>query len=43
LKYGFNLVTGNTENHLILINLKNKKISGQDAQDRLEKAGITVK
>jgi glycine hydroxymethyltransferase len=42
LKYGFNLVTGNTENHLILINLKNKKISGQDAQDRLEKAGITV-
>jgi glycine hydroxymethyltransferase len=42
LKYGFNLVTGGTENHLILIDLRNKKVSGQEAQDRLEKAGITV-
>jgi len=42
LKYGFNLVSGGTDNHLILINLINKGISGAEAQDRLEKAGITV-
>ncbi|OGZ23516.1 MAG: serine hydroxymethyltransferase [Candidatus Nealsonbacteria bacterium RIFCSPHIGHO2_12_FULL_38_18] len=39
---GFNLVTGGTDNHLILIDLRNKKISGKEAQIRLEKAGITV-
>lgn len=42
LKYGFNLVSGGTDNHLILIDLRNKRISGKEAQDRLEKAGITV-
>lgn len=42
LKYDFNLVTGGTDNHLILIDLRNKKISGKEAQNRLEKAGITV-
>ncbi|MEK7579830.1 MAG: serine hydroxymethyltransferase [Patescibacteria group bacterium] len=39
-KQGFNLVSGGTDNHLILIDLKNKGISGMEAQDRLEKAGI---
>ena len=28
--------------HLILIDLRNKKVLGPEAQDRLEKAGITV-
>jgi len=42
LKYGFNLVTGGTDNHLILIDLNNKGILGKEAQNRLEKAGITV-
>ncbi|MBZ9577478.1 serine hydroxymethyltransferase [Patescibacteria group bacterium] len=42
LKYGFDLVTAGTDNHLILIDLRNKKISGKEAQNRLEKAGITV-
>lgn len=42
LKYGFNLVTGGTDNHLILIDLRNKNISGKEAQERLEKAGITI-
>ncbi len=42
LKYGFNLVSGGTDNHLILINLINKGISGAEAQNRLEKACITV-
>lgn len=39
-KYGFNLVSGGTDNHMILIDLKNKNISGREAQDWLEKAGI---
>ena len=42
LKHGFNLVTGGTDNHLILIDLRTKGISGKEAQHRLEKAGITV-
>ena len=42
LKFGFNLITGGTDNHLILIDLRNKGISGKEAQNRLEKAGITV-
>jgi len=41
-KYGYNLVTGGTDNHLILIDLQNKNIMGAEAQDRLEKAGITT-
>ncbi len=39
-RYGFNLVSGGTDNHLILVNLKNKNNSGREAQNRLEKAGI---
>ena len=42
LEYGFNLVTGGTDNHLMLIDLRNKGISGKEAQLRLEKAGITI-
>ncbi|MFH1656185.1 MAG: serine hydroxymethyltransferase [Candidatus Nealsonbacteria bacterium] len=42
IKYGFNLVTNGTDNHLILIDLRNKMITGKDAQLRLEKAGITT-
>jgi glycine hydroxymethyltransferase len=41
-KYGFNLVTNGTDNHLILIDLRNKNILGSEAQNRLEKAGITA-
>ena len=42
VNYGFNLVTGGTDNHLILIDLRNKEVSGKEAQNRLEKAGITI-
>jgi glycine hydroxymethyltransferase len=42
IKYGFKLVSGGTDNHLILIDLQNKGIAGAEAQDRLEKAGITM-
>ncbi|MBI2049973.1 MAG: serine hydroxymethyltransferase [Candidatus Staskawiczbacteria bacterium] len=40
--YGFNLVSGGTDNHLILIDLRNKNITGPEAQDLLEAAGITI-
>ncbi len=40
--HGFNLVTGGTDNHLILIDLRNKNISGKEAQKKLEKVGITT-
>ncbi len=40
--YGFNLITGGTDNHLILIDLRNKRVLGKEAQNRLEKAGITT-
>lgn len=39
---GYNLVTGGTDNHLILIDLTNKKITGKEAENALGKAGITV-
>jgi len=42
IKCGFNLITGGTDNHLILIDLRNKGVSGQEAETRLDKAGITV-
>ncbi len=42
LKYDFDLVTGGTDNHLLLIDLRNKGILGKEAQNRLEKAGITI-
>ena len=40
--YGFNLISGGTDNHLILIDLRNKNITGAEAQELLERAGITV-
>lgn len=42
IKYGFRLVTGGTDNHLILIDLTNKNINGKDAEKLLDDAGITV-
>ena len=40
--YGFDLVTGGTDNHMILIDLTKKGITGQDAEKVLEKAGIVL-
>jgi glycine hydroxymethyltransferase len=37
---GFNLVSGGTDNHLILIDLTNKKIIGKKAAQALDRAGI---
>lgn len=39
---GYHLVAGGTDNHLILIDLNNKNISGKDAAQVLDKAGITI-
>lgn len=41
-KYGFQLVSGGTDNHLMLIDLTNKDITGKEAEQALDKAGITV-
>ena len=40
LKLGFNLVTGGTDNHLILIDLRNKGLKGNPIATAMEKAGI---
>jgi len=39
--YGFDLVSGGTDNHLVLIDLHNKNISGKKAETLLESIGIT--
>ena len=41
-KRGYNLVSGGTDNHLMLIDLRNKNISGRDAEKALGLADITV-
>ncbi|MEA1936105.1 MAG: serine hydroxymethyltransferase [Thermodesulfobacteriota bacterium] len=39
---GFRLVSGGTDNHLFLIDLTDKGITGKDADEVLDRAGITV-
>jgi glycine hydroxymethyltransferase len=41
-EHGFELVSGGTDNHLMLIDLTNKNIPGKIAQEALDKAGITL-
>lgn len=40
--YGFNLVSNGTDNHLMLIDLRNKGITGKEATEWLDNVGITV-
>jgi len=40
--FDFKLVTNGSDNHMILIDLRNKNISGLEFEQALEKAGITV-
>ena len=42
LKLDYELITGGTDNHLLLIDMTNKNIKGADAETALGKAGITV-
>ncbi|NHM04211.1 serine hydroxymethyltransferase [Flavobacterium celericrescens] len=39
---GYKLISGGTDNHMMLIDLRNKGISGKDAENALVKAEITV-
>jgi glycine hydroxymethyltransferase len=41
-KRGFRIVTGGTDNHLFLIELHSRGITGSDAEKALDRAGITV-
>ncbi len=42
MERGFDLVSGGTDNHLLLVDLRDRGISGKDAEHALERAGITV-
>jgi glycine hydroxymethyltransferase len=42
IQRGFILVSGGTDNHLMLVDLTNQNISGKEAEDALSRAGITV-
>lgn len=42
MEHGFHLVSGGTDNHLLLVNLTNKGISGKKMERLLDEVGITV-
>jgi glycine hydroxymethyltransferase len=42
MREGLRLVSGGTDNHLMLVDLTAKGVSGKDAQEVLDRAGITV-
>ena len=42
MSYGFNIVGGMTENHLMTVDLRDKGITGKEAANLLDKYGITV-
>jgi glycine hydroxymethyltransferase len=42
VKRGYDIISGGTDNHMMLIDLRNKGISGKEAENALVKAEITV-
>lgn len=42
MERGYDIVSGGTENHLILVSLLDKEFSGKDADEALGRAGITI-
>lgn len=42
VKRGFKLVSGGTDNHLILVDLNNKGVTGKEAENLLDSVGITL-
>lgn len=42
LSEGFTLVSGGTDNHMMLVDLRNEEYTGKDAEEALDLAGITV-
>ncbi|MEI6730219.1 MAG: serine hydroxymethyltransferase, partial [Pseudomonadota bacterium] len=41
VKRGLAITTGGTDNHLIVVDLRPKKLTGKDAEESLERAGLT--
>jgi len=41
-KLGYDIISGGTDNHLMLIDLRNKNLNGKESQEALDLAGITV-
>lgn len=42
VKRGYQIISGGTDNHLMLIDLRNKNVTGKDAQEALDQSGITT-
>ena len=42
IEKGFNIVSGGTDNHLMLIDLTNMNITGKEAEKLLDEVGVTV-
>ena len=42
MELGYAVVSGGTDNHLMLLDLRNRSLTGKDAQEALDLAGITV-
>ena len=42
IKRGLNIVSNGTDNHLMLVDLRNRNITGKEATERLDSIGITV-
>jgi glycine hydroxymethyltransferase len=42
VSHGYNLISGGTDNHLMLVDLRNKGVTGKEAESALEQSGITV-
>ncbi len=42
MERGFHLVSGGTDNHLLLVNVANKGLTGQDMENLLDRVGITA-
>ncbi len=38
---GIDIVTGGTDSHMVLVDLRSKKVTGKDAEESLERAGMT--
>lgn len=39
---GYKVITGGSDNHLMLIDLRSRKVTGKEAEEVLEQAGITI-
>lgn len=42
ISLGYYIISNGTDNHLMLIDLRNKNLTGKDAQEALDRSGITV-